>query len=176
MDLVPIKVKIGLRANGHADHPDWHKLPLAKTEEPAHHMKHGWKYDKTCGHAEHNAESPHGMQWGMVLVSQLFATQAVATFPGIVTIMTEAEAVAFWDDKAHGHMEEDRTDTTHLQGLKAERDLLVDLRRNTAGIDIRISKALDPNDPAQGKRKDKQVKWSTAKGHLGIKLAASVQP
>ncbi len=176
MDLVPILVKIGLRANGHADHPDWHLLPLAQTDDPASHMKHGWKYDKTSGHAESTPDSPHGMQWGMVLVSELFANQALTKFPEIVTIMTEAEATAFWDDKAHGHMDEERADTDVLQGLKAERDLLVALERSTIEVDQRISVALDPDHAARGKRRDKTVKWATAKDHLGIVLAVSVKP
>ena len=29
--IVPIKVKIGLRPNGHADHPAWELLPLIDT-------------------------------------------------------------------------------------------------------------------------------------------------
>lgn len=175
MDLVPIKVKIGLRPNGHADHPDWHRLPLAQTDEPATHMKHGWQYDKTSGHAESTSDSPHGMQWGMVLVSELFAGQAVALYPELISIMTEAEATTFWDEKAHGHMDTERVDTEVLQGLKAERDLLVALERSTVGVDQSISNALDPDHPARGKRRDKNVLWVTAKEHLGVKFAASVK-
>ncbi len=174
MDLVPIRVKIGLRANGHADHPDWFKLPLATTMDPASQMMHGWKYDKQCGHTEHETNSPSGMQWGVVLVSELFATEAVATFPSLVTRMTAAQLETFWDERACAHMPVIRTDTVALQGLKAERDLMVDTDKVTAGIDVRIGKALDPDDPTPGKKIDKTARWATAKDHLGITLASSV--
>jgi len=81
MDIAAIKVKIGLRQNGHADHPDWNKLPMAKGgKDPATHMfLGGWKYDKTSGHQEVSADSPMGMQWGMLLVTEQLATEALAT-------------------------------------------------------------------------------------------------
>lgn len=168
MELVPIKVKIGLRPNGHADHPDWTKLPLARDSIPAAHMFHGWQYDKTSGHAESSAGSPVGMQWGAVLVTSQFASEALVTFPDIVTVMTEAEFETFWNDKARAHMPAERVDVEVLQGLKAERDLLVDLGRSTTAIDIRISKALDPDNPEPGKRRDHLKTWQLAKSRLDV--------
>ncbi len=51
MDAAAIRVKIGLRPNGHADHPDWNLLPMAQADPPTDPAKHmllgGWKYDKT---------------------------------------------------------------------------------------------------------------------------------
>ncbi len=175
MHLVPLKVKIGLRANGHADHPDWHTLPLAQDSDPASHMKHGWKYDKTSGHAEHSADSPVGMQWGLVLVSEQFAAQALVTFSEICSVMTEVEAKAFWDEKAHAHVPEEKIDTDALQGLKAERDLLVDLGRLTDDVDARIGRALDSDDVTRGKTRQKGVRWESALAHLNIELADSVE-
>lgn len=170
MDLVPIKVKIGLRPNGHADHPDWRQLPLAKTEDPAGHMFHGWNYDKTSGHRESTTNSPFGMQWGAVLVTPQFAEQAVAKFPEIISVMTEKEFETFYDEKCRAHMPTEHVDVEALQGLKVERDLLADLGRPTAAIDSVISRALDPDDSAMGKRKDHLKTWKLAKAQLGATI------
>lgn len=170
MELVPIKVKIGLRENGHADHPDWMQLPLAATEKPASHMHGGWQYDQTSGHAEETADSPRGMQWGMVLVTDKFANEAVAKFPTLVTILTETEAEAFWNNKAHVEMPQNSISVEVLQGLKAERDLRVAVSLTTTEIDARILKALDPADTTTGIRKDNLKLWSDAKTTLGITI------
>lgn len=170
MELIPIKVKIGLRPNGHADYPDWSKLPLAKTTDPASHMFHGWQYDKTSGHKESAIDSPYGMQWGVVLVTVQFAAEAVVKFPAIVNVMTEAELETFWDEKAHAHMSAEQIDTDALQGLKAERDLLVDLGRSLTTVDETIARALDPNDPSRGKQKDHLKTWKLAKVRLGVTI------
>lgn len=169
-DLVPLKVQIGLRSNGYADHPDWMKLPLAATEKPADHMMVGWKYDRTSGHKEETLDSPFGMQWGMILVTEQFATEAVTTFPKLVTVLTEAEAQVFWDEKVHGHMPENRIDTEQLQGLKAQRDLLVDMNMSVVDVDKVILKALDADSDEPGVRKNKAKKWTDAKEALGIAI------
>ncbi len=175
MNLVPIKVKIGLRPNGHADHPDWSKLPLAQTEDHATHMFHGWQYDKTSGHQESTSDSPHGMQWGAVLVTQQFATEAVATFPALVSVMTEAEFEIFWDEKVHAHMPAESVNVEALQGLRAERDLLVGLGGDTTEVEGHIIRALDPDDSMPGKRRNLLKTWRDAKVHLGAIIKTSGQ-
>ena len=170
MDLVPIKVRIGLRPNGHADHPDWRELPLAATSDPASHMHHGWQYDKTSGHKEHTPDSPYGMQWGAVLVTLQFAEEAVVRFPETITRMTEAEFETFWDEKAHAHQPRERIDTDVLVGLKAERDLLMSLGRGTTEVESRISAALDSDNPVPGKRREHLKTWALAKVHLGVTI------
>ncbi len=170
-DLVPIKVKIGLRTNGHADHPDWQRLPLSLSENPATHMFHGWKYDKTCGHKEASADSPLGMQWGMMLVTEQLANEAVATFPETITIMTEAEAETFWNEKAHAHMPENKTYFQVLQALQTELSLRESLGQNTDVLKAKIVKALDPDDDTElGLKKDKQKYWADAKTRLDISI------
>ena len=165
MELVPIKVKIGLRPNGHADHPDWSKLPMAAHEDPDAHTRHAgsWKYDKTSGHKEASADSPLGMQWGAMLVTPEFAVEALTTFPETISKMTELEWETFYNVKAHGHLPENRCDVDVLVGLKAERDLRKILDHNTDALDIRIAKALDPDDPEPGLRKDRLKTWADAK-------------
>lgn len=170
MKVVPIKVKIGLKEDGHADYPDWYKLPLAQNETPASNMFFGWKYDKTCGHKEGGIDSPYGMQWGMVLVSGQFAIQAVATFPDLVTILTEAEAAEFWDNKVTAHIPEVKHDNNVLQALQVELSLKESLGQDTNDLKIKIGKALDPDDIEVGIKRNKEKKFADAKIHLGFSI------
>lgn len=185
MDAAAIKVRIGLRPNGHADHPDWSSLPLAgsgtkdeREQAVRAHQAHSWVYDKTSGHAEETPGSPRGVQFGMMLVSERFAAEAMAAFPALVTRMTEAEAREFWDVNGHGHLEDERRDDVALKGLKDEfvliKEMLVEfpgnvklLTRKTALV-ARIQKALDPDDAHPGVRKDRMRRWATAKPALGV--------
>lgn len=168
--LVPIKVKIGLRPNGHADHPDWQKLPLALEEDPASHMFYGWKYDKTSGHKEASSDSPYGMQWGMVMVTEKFAQQAVEIFSDLVTIMTEEEAKNFWETKYTIDMPENEINNDILQALKNELDLKKELGIDTADLKAKIIKAIDPNDSELGIRKNLIKHWIDAKSKLGFSI------
>ena len=131
--VVPIRVKIGLRPNGHADHPAWELLPMIAAEVSASaardlidaavrkHTVGSWHYDKSSGHTVETPESPRGMQWGMLLVSKAFADQAVVAFPALVTILTQAECQAFWDTKAYAHIADEDFNIETLQGLKLSR-------------------------------------------------------
>lgn len=173
--IVPIKVKIGLRPNGHADHPAWNTLPLAQTSTPEETIKShmfcgGWKYDKTSGHQEESADSPVGMQWGMLCVTQQFADEAVARFPGIVTIMTETEATDFWDNKAHAHIPENQTDEKSLNALNIEYQLKEKLGQNLVTLRAKIARALDPLDNEPGLKKNKIKKWVDAKINMGFNV------
>jgi len=168
--LVPLKVKIGLRANGHADHPDWQKLPLALEESPADHMVISWKYDNTSGHKEETPDSPFGMQWGMIMVTDKFATEAVATFPELVTVMTEAEAKAFWEDKHTFNIPENKTDNDVLQALQTELSLKESLGQDTVELKAKIEKAIDPTDTEPGIKKRPDKTWDDAKSNLGVTI------
>ena len=118
--LVPIKVKIGLRANGHADHPDWYRVPCYASKGAKVCMPYSWHYDKSSGHAEDTPDSPFGQQFGMLLVTREFADQAKVEFPDLITEMTEAEAKDFWDNKAHAHVPENKVNSEELVGLQTE--------------------------------------------------------
>lgn len=172
-DVVPIKAKIGLRPNGHADHPDWQKLPLAASADPASHMIAKWKYDKTSGHQEATPDSPRGMQWGMLLVTRQFADEALATFPEIITELSEAEAQAFWETKAHAHVPQNRADVQQLQALQAELSLREAVGQDVTALKTRISRALDPDDPEPGLRKNRLKLWADAKQCLDVSIKAT---
>jgi len=162
--VVPLKVRIGLRLNGHADHPDWTRLPLAQTgpgnsvENAAAQMTFlgGWKYDKTSGHGEETPDSPADMRWGMIFVTEQFALEAEAEFPAFIVRLTDAETVDFWDNKAHAHLDEFRRDDRILDGLKIEHELLILAGGAPAGrisaLKAKIRRALDPDDSEPGLR------------------------
>lgn len=172
MRLVPIKVKIGLRPNKHADHPDWMLLPLAKDGEPGLQMSDGWHYDKKYGHAELGPDSPIGMQWGMVFVTPLFARQAITVFPELVTEMTPAEVADFYDSRCMAHLSENKTDTTLLQALQIELALRKELEQDVTDVKAKIVKALDPNDDEPGVKKNimkKFIDYKEAKGLVLVK-------
>ncbi len=184
-DVTAIKVTIGLRPNGHADHPDWNQLPLAiGGERPEDHQIVKWRYDKTSGHDHEAPDSPLGTQLGMMLVTETFATEAVATFPGLVVRMTEAEALAFWENKAHAHMADERRDGNELLALHAEfiliRDLATEfpgnakLQNRLTALKALLQKALDPDDPAPGVRKNIERRWASMKADKGLVYAEPV--
>jgi hypothetical protein len=85
-ELVAIKVRIGLKPNGHAEYPNFNELGSVRKENMdwaiyVDQFGIGWQYDKTSGHKEHSEDSPAGMQWGMLLVPTDFAREAVEMFP-----------------------------------------------------------------------------------------------
>ena len=191
--VVPIRVKIGLRPNGHADHPAWELLPMIAAEVSASaardlidaavrkHMVGSWHYDKSSGHQVDTPDSPRGMQWGMLLVSKTFADQAVATFPALVTILTQTECQTFWDTKAYAHVADEDFTIETLQGLKLSRDLLKDLKKadttpEVLAVDAKIAKALDPLDAYPGVKKNLLKRWTDAQTRLGVVFDGSVAP
>ena len=115
----------------------------------------GWQYDKTSGHKDDTDDSPAGQQWGMLIVPEEFAEQAETAFPDDCDTMTEDELEDFYDNKAHVHDPEELVDTAVLQGIKAKEDLGLDVPEKT--------KAVDPDDPAPGVRKNNHKTWSDFK-------------
>ncbi len=174
---VPIKVQIGLRANGHHDHPNWDLLPLAavRDERPEDHQIVKWHYDKVSGHDQESPGSPRGVWFGMMVVTSVMASEAVATFPGIVTIMSDAEAQDFWENFALINQPDDDMDTDRLIALKARRDLMVAVESSPNDInqlDIEIRAALDRNDRGnRGVVKNPRRRWNDAKDHFGFTVA-----
>lgn len=173
---VAIKVKIGLRANGHADHPNWGLLPMVQggiTPESQQIVK--WKYDKTSGHdSDNGGDSPVGIQWGMMIVTKQFADEAIALFPvGNIVKLTEAEAKTFWEDKAHNHVPENKADNKILS------DLITELQLHTAvgspvpvitALKNKIKNAIDPAHNESGIKKNRTKKFTDAKVELGFTI------
>jgi len=166
-NLVPLKVKIGLRANGHADHPDWNTIGLADANS---HMYYGWQYDKTSGHKQVSGDSPYGMQWGMLLVTDEFAKKAISTFPTLVTQLTDGEAETFWNTRVKAHMPENKSNLEQLQALETELSLKESLSQDTTALKVQIAKALDPDDAEPGIEKDNLKYFADAKIALDMKI------
>jgi len=173
MDLTPIKVKIGLRADKHVDHPDWRTLPMisskesaeAKRDEVVRNAPLGWMYDKACGHGEERTgagawNSPKEMQWGCLLVTEKFANEAIAAFPALVTKITEVEFQPFYDNFANPPGVEHNAE--ELQALKAEHGLRVILRQDTTALENEIAGVLREIDRLTAK------KWAGFKSERDI--------
>lgn len=188
-ELSAIKARIGLRANGSAKYPDFGKLPVVVESgiDWSHYIDvHGlgWMYDKTSGHRDETPESPLGQQWGMLVVSEAFADQAVATFPEDCVRMTDAECEAFYDEKAALHLDDETLDTDTLQGLNAEWQLLdvlyqdgtsaVRLQLEPRRVKLRqkIEGALDPDSPERGVRENKDRRWRDRIARSGVTIKA----
>jgi len=183
-ELVPIKVKIGLKDNGHADYPNWGLLPLAasgmgdqgRRDVAAKSMSSSWKYDNRYGHTEEGPDSPVGMQWGMLFVTKQFAKEALAMWPDLITEMTEAEAETFWNERYAVDMPDMKADEKTLVTLKNELILRKEAGLDTTDVINRIKKAVDPDDYALGVRRHKLKKFTKAKDTLNVKLVKSSDP
>ena len=161
MDLVPIKVKIGLKPNGHAKYPNFNQLPAVISagmdwSNYVDSLGLGWHYDQTSGHKEATPDSPYGMQWGVLIVPKPFADQAVAMFPAECAKLTEAELEDFYDNKAHINEPDEIFDEKVLNGIQAKRSLGLELTPQQL-------KAIDPDDDTPGIRKNKRRKWQDYK-------------
>ena len=167
-ELVPIKVKIGLRPNGHADHPDFNILNCVKNSG-LDWSKYidinglGWHYDKQCGHKEEDPTSPYGIWYGVLIVNKEFADEALAEFPDLIEKLTETKLKDFYDNRAHAHEQDEEIDIQVVQAIKAKQDLGISLTSEQ-------EKAIDPTDDARGIRKNKKKKWDDFKTLKGIKI------
>ena len=167
-ELTPIKVKIGLRPNGHADYPSFNELACV-TSSGMDWSKYvdiqglGWQYDKASGHKEETIDSPFGQQWGVLVVPDVFAQQAIAQFPELCEELDEVTLEIFWNEKAHAHELDEMVDENVLGQIKAKQDLGIALTTDQI-------KALDPDDPTPGIRKNKRKKWADAKALMGVSI------
>lgn len=152
MELTAIKVTMGLRANGHTDHPDFNVLPsvIASDLDWSIYVDQngsGWKYD-CCGHEEEEPGSPFGTWIGMLLVPAAFAAEAVNEYPGTISQLTSAEATAFYDDKHASGFDEEILDLDIIEGIIARDNITPSLGPRTDHQD----KAMDKNDDTPGVR------------------------
>jgi hypothetical protein len=107
----------------------------------------GWRIDKVDNLGTGNAFGE-----AVCFVSPAFAAAAVAAVDTCVAL-SEAEVQTFLDDKHFSQVTAEKRDAGVLESLKAERDLHVDRAESTTAIDIKIGKALDPDDPEPGVRR-----------------------
>lgn len=167
--LVPIKVKIGLKSNGNALYPDFNKLQTV-ADSGMDWAKYidiyglGWHYDKVSGHKEETTDSPFGQQWGALIVPPAFADEAIAMYPETTSKLTEAELEDFYNTKAHAHEPDENIDTDILAGIKAKQDLGLSLTADQ-------QKALDPDDhTVRGIVKNRRKRWVDYKTLVGVTI------
>lgn len=170
MDLTPLKVTITLTAQGSAKYPDFNSLQCvidSNMDWSKYVDTHGlgWHYDKTSGHADSTVDSPKGQQFGVLVVPEVFATQAVSAFPECVKL-TEVELQDFYDNKAHAHESDvviDEKSLKYVEALQAKGSL-------TPKETEIINKILDPTDKTPGVIENRKKKWADVKADLGINI------
>ena len=176
-DLVPLKVKIGLKENGHAKYPSFNSIPdeARGNMDWAHYIdRYGsrWHYDKQCGHAECEDGSPCGVQWGVLAVPVAFATEALKLFgpagqmeSGIVEEISEADFEAFFNERAHAHEPAEVINTKIVQDLAAKKTLGLPLTQAE-------NDALDPTKPQPGITPNADKTWAGFKGKRGLTIVS----
>ena len=152
-ELVGLKVKIGLKPNGHAKYPNFNVLGTvsSSTMDWSRYIDVfglGWHYDKTSGHKEETVDSPHGQQYGVLIVPEAFADEAELEFSDTCEIIEDAELETFYEEKAHAHEPDEDIDEHILAAIKAKQDVGVALTPQQI-------KALDPEDDTPGIKKNK---------------------
>lgn len=169
--LVPIKVKIGLSNNGSADYPNFNLLPSVQSSgldwsKYIDVRGSGWLYD-TIGHKEEDTDSPRGMQWGMILVPEQFAIEAVAQFPNEVSVIDEVEAEDFYNNRHAVGQPDEEIDNEVLTGIKLKKDLGLALTQQQQN-------ALDPNKPERGIRKNETKTYAGLKAKRGFQVKPNI--
>jgi hypothetical protein len=176
MDLVPIKVKIELQEKGRAKYPDFNSLPggIRNNMDWSEYIDaygSGWLYD-CCGHKEEQMDgdewdSPLGQQWGVILVPKNFADGAVIAFPNECEKIDDARCQVFYDTRHARDFPEENVNEEALKQFEVKERLGVTL---TPEEETRKAKALDPNDPEPGIKKNERKTWAGYKNLTGTKI------
>jgi hypothetical protein len=197
VELVPLRVKIGMRQGGGASYPPFNDLPVivdlrkADTEDDwAYYVDReggGWLYDKSSGHGDDNAvdhgmdpldasrswASPKGQQWGVILVPAAFADEALAAFPGDVDELDEIACEAFYDGCIGTHLTAEIVDARAKDQVDIieKRAALRSDKQPTADEAALLAKVLDPDDPEPGVRRNPNKTFKGMMAKRGFKVA-----
>lgn len=188
-ELVPLRIKIGLNEQGQHKFPNFDQISpsIRKGMDWSKYVDKyglGWHYDKVDGHGEGIYGSE---EWGgYLVVPEDFANAAVALFPNEVEIRNETDFENFYNDRAHVREPELQYDLETLQGIELKSRILREFvedgddhplvsaeakAKKAAGQKVKLSdilsendkKALDPDSPEPGIRKNKRKKWQDFK-------------
>ena len=178
MELTVLKVKIGLRQNGQADHPNFNTLAVVSASgmdwsKYVDVEGTGWNYDKVSGHNDDEVGSPRGQQWACLFVPDLFAQQAVAAFPLLCTIIDEAEATDFYENRSVKHLPAERVDQKAIQNLRDKMALMREAGATQTQIDkmkTKMKNAINPDHDEPGITKNWRKKFTDMKGRHGITI------
>lgn len=165
--LVPLKVKIELTTSGHAKYPTFNALACVVNSgmDWSQYIDvhgSGWLYDAD-GHQDDTPDSPAGQQWGLILVPQVFATQAIAAFPTTCSALTAAEATTFYENKHARDFPDEDIDEKVLSQIKVKQDLGLPLTTQQR-------RAIDPRDSERGIRPNRRKAFSTFKADRGFNV------
>ena len=171
MELKTIKVTIKLKEDGSAKYPTFNDLKSVQDSQMDW-SKYvdvyglGWQYDKTSGHTEDTADSPRGQQFGMLIIPEAFADEAVAMFEDCVEI-TEADAKDFYENKAVVEQPDEIIDEKILTGIKLKQDLGQTLTAKQVD-------ALDPIKDEKGITLNKIKDWAEFKLTKGVTIKTTL--
>lgn len=167
MELVPLKVRIGLKANRQHDYPPFNELDAALRDNMdwSYFIDKfsGWHYDQVAGHSDDDPDndSPRDTWLGLLLVPENFALECVARWPSLCSLITENEAEALYNDRCHIRDPEIKEDATVLQAIQSKRALGIAEDQNDLD-------ALDPDHPSSGRRRNNKKTWINFKQAEGI--------
>jgi hypothetical protein len=180
-DLVPIKILIKRKFDGRSlvnDYPNFNLLPpeVRGNMDWSHYLDQfiGWHYDKVSGFGESDTFNPDpDTQLGCTCVPEAFALAAVTTFPDRVSIINESEFETFYDNRAHAHEPPEHIDKDHLAAInERKRSEDLGLLPANAAANAHRNKALDPDDPTPGIRRNHNKTWALFKKKRNVKILA----
>ncbi len=169
MELVALKVKIGLDSKNYHNFPAFNTLPGAVRGGVDWSIFidrfGGWHYDQVCGHADDEVTSPRGNWDGMLLIPEDFANAAVAAFPDTCSVLIESDAEKFYNERGHVRDPAIKEDTQVLQAIQAK--VALGVEQDQGDTD-----ALDPDHPAPGRRRNNKKTFAGFKSTQGFSVKA----
>jgi hypothetical protein len=164
-NMAVLKVKIGKNNQGFADYPNFNTLAVVVAagmdwSKYIDSEGSGWLYDAD-GHDADTVDSPRGQQWGLLLVPETFATEAVAAFPTLCTRLNDTDAMIFYEKQHARDFEEEDIDETILTRIKRKQDFGKSLTRAD-------KRALDKRSQNRGIRKNRRKKFKEFKADRGF--------
>lgn len=169
IELVPLKVNIGLQSDRTHDFPQFNEIAanLRENMDWAYFVDKygGWHYDQVAGHDDDDVanDSPVGTWIGVILVPDDFAQAAVTQFPIQCSILTELTVETFYENRAHARDPIAFEDTEVLQAIAAKRSLGIAEDQNDRN-------ALNLDHPQRGRRRNKNKTWADFKQQKGITI------
>lgn len=191
MDLVPLRVRIGLKevrdektglSRKAAAYPFSNEDQLDFQDKVCNGMDwcnyidlfgSGQLYDKEAGHQEHDPAngSPAGKQWTMLLVPLAFAEEAVSRYGDDCMIITEASARSFYNNR-HAHSQpEVKEDREALENLKLRIEL-----GELSKDDQEYKDAVNPDKAVPGRRRNKRKRWEGLKQEFDYNVIQPTRP
>lgn len=196
-NLVPLLVKIGLHYNARAQRmehafPNFNLLPPVVRDNMDWSVfldarGIGWHYDKVCGHSNTDTykaskvDPSEGPQWlAVTCVPERFADAALDAFPDAVFELEGEDFAKFYDERAHCKEREFIVDQDVVDEIKALQELAdreldpvvrAKVFKQDTASKARRARALDPDDPEPGIRRNRSRFWHLFKQDVGVTLA-----